>query len=78
MVKQRKDVFLKYFKDNGTINQVEFLKEENQVPYTWFSYFRIDYKGEIPESLKKAFDKLYEINSQPPREHYFNLFRRRP
>lgn len=77
MAEKRREVFMKFFRDNGTDNRIEFLKIENQVPYNWFSYFKIDYKGEMPESLKEAFNKLYEINSEPPREDYFNLFRRR-
>lgn len=75
--KERKDIFMKYFNESKTAARVDFLKEEDQFPFNWFSYFRIDYKGKVPESLQKAFDKLYQINSQPPREKYFNLFRRK-
>jgi hypothetical protein len=77
LAEKRREAFMKFFRDNGTDNRIDFLRIENQVPYNWFSYFKIDYKGDIPESLKEAFNKLYEINSEPPREDYSGLFKRR-
>ena len=71
LVERRRKAFLKYFKDNDSDSRVEILKVKNEVPYNWFSYYDINYKGEVPESLAKAFKKLYEINSEPPRREYF-------
>jgi hypothetical protein len=71
LVEKRREAFLKYFKDNKSDERVEILNVKNEVPYNWFSYYDINYKGEVPESLAKAFRKLYEINSEPPRREYF-------
>ncbi len=77
IAEERKKEFLKSFRKNSTEKQVEFLSLENQVPFNWFSYFKIDYKGEIPEALSAAYYKLFEFNTEPPRKKYSNLFRRR-
>ncbi|MGE5419375.1 MAG: hypothetical protein ACM3UT_04275, partial [Chloroflexota bacterium] len=77
LIEKRKEAFMKYFRDNKTENKIDILKVKNQVPYNWFSHYDINYKGDIPESLAKAFDKLYELNSEPPRRRIFNLPSRR-
>jgi hypothetical protein len=76
LITMRRNAFLDYFRENGTDKRVEVLEVKNQVPVNWFSYYKIDYKGEIPEELKEAFDKLYEANTEPPRRKYLR-FRRR-
>ncbi len=73
---KRREAFLKYFRDNKTENRVDILKVKSMVPYNWFSHYDIKYKGDVPESLSKAFDKLYEINSEPPRSEFFDPPRR--
>lgn len=76
MVEGRAESFLEFFTDKNTEKQVEILDVRNEFPYNWFSYYDINYKGDIPESLRDAFDELYEINNEPPREEY-RIFRRR-
>ncbi len=71
LIEKRRGAFLAYFIKNNVDNRVEILKVENRVPFNWFSYYDINYKGDVPESLEKAFRKLYEINSEPPRREYF-------
>lgn len=73
---QRKEKVLFYFKENETDKQVHFREEDQVVPRNGFSFYKIEYKGEMPESFKEAFDKLNEIDSEPPRKKYF-LFRKR-
>jgi hypothetical protein len=75
MVEARKNSFMKYFRDTKSDKQVEFFNMKNEIPVNWFSYYDINYKGDVPESLSKAFEKLYEFNSEPPRRKYFNLRR---
>lgn len=76
LIEKREDAFLRYFRDNSTDKRVEMIKVKTMVPYNWFSHYDIRYKGDIPESLSKAFDKLYEINSEPPRREFFDPPRR--
>lgn len=68
----RKNEFMKFFVKDKTDNRVEFTEMKNTVPYNWFSYYNINYKGDIPESLKEAFNKLYELDVDPAREEFFS------
>jgi hypothetical protein len=70
LLKDRKEDFLNYFRKDKSDNRVDFLENENTVPFNGFSYYKIDYKGEIPKSLEKAYNKLREFNTNPPREKY--------
>lgn len=72
LVKFRREAFLQQFEKDGTAKRIDFLEIQNKIPYNWFSYYEINYKGDIPESLAEAFDKLYEINSEPPRRQFFD------
>jgi hypothetical protein len=76
LIEMRRTAFLDYFKDNDTDRRIEILDVKNQVPVNWFSYFQIDYKGDMPEKLTEAFNKLYDFNTEPPRRKYLP-FRRR-
>ncbi|MGZ4157497.1 MAG: DUF748 domain-containing protein [Bacteroidia bacterium] len=71
--KERKEIFLGYFKKENREKQVEFTKSKNEIPFNGFSYYKIKYKGEIPKSLLDAFQQLYEINTEPPRDKYLKF-----
>jgi len=68
--KARELSFRSYFKENEIESRIKFLKAENTVPYNGFSFYKIDYKGDISESLIKAYSDINELNQQPPREKY--------
>ncbi len=70
MNKDRKDLFLSYFKDNDLAKRVKFKPEQNIVPYNGFSFYKIEYKGEYPPDLRKAYDKMNQLNSEVPRDKY--------
>jgi hypothetical protein len=70
---ERKQAFLYFFKKNKTDDRIELLKPRNEVPFNWFSYFKIEYKGEVPEALKEAYQKLYQANTEPPRRKFFQF-----
>ncbi len=68
--KARETAFLSYFKEKGVDNRVRFNAPQNIVPYNGFSYFKIDYKGELPDYLVQAYKKIDELNNEVPREKY--------
>jgi hypothetical protein len=70
---ERKKNFLSFFKENGTVSRVRMLKSDNSIPKSGFSYFKIDYKGGIPESLQKAYRELQNLNGENPRRKYLRL-----
>ena len=45
-------------------------KPETVIPYNGFSLYKIEYKGEIPKELKKAYDELDELNEEKPRSKF--------
>ena len=46
--------------------------DQNVVPYNGFSFYKIIYKGEFPDDIKKAYLKMNELNDKAPR----NLFKK--
>lgn len=66
----RKNAFILYFKNKGVQNRIKFAPVENTIPYNGFSVYKIEYQGELPESLTKAYEKLYDLNEQAPRKKY--------
>ena len=51
-------------------NRVKILKGEQVVPYNGFSFYKIEYKGEFPESLIKAYHNMNELNNEAPRKKF--------
>jgi hypothetical protein len=70
LLNAREHMFMQYFKDNGTDKAVKMAAAENTTPFNGFSYYRLNYKGEIPEELREAYNKLDDINDDKPRRKY--------
>ena len=68
--KERETAFILSFKKRKVDNRVKILKGENVVPYNGFSFYKIEYKGEFPESLIKAYNQMNELNSEAPRKKF--------
>jgi hypothetical protein len=68
--KQRETAFMHYFKKKELEKRVEISTCENIIPYNGFSYYSIEYQGEFPESLTRAYKKMYEINDKAPRKKF--------
>ncbi len=68
--KKRVDVFTSYFKDVEVNKQLKFLPANDRVPFNGFSFFRIDYDGELPSSLIKAYEKMEDLNRENPRDKF--------
>jgi hypothetical protein len=63
--------FLKWFVENGTRSRVSVRPSNEGIPFNGFSNFRIVYKGDIPESLRRAYKEMHEINDESFRRKYF-------
>lgn len=68
--KEREAAFMLDFKKGGVQNRVKMHTGENEIPYNGFSYYKITYKGEIPEALNKAYRKMNELNDETPRKKF--------
>jgi hypothetical protein len=67
---ERQNVFLQYFKNRKIENQISFSSSESVFPYNGFSIYKIEYKGEFPESLLKAYRKMNDLNNEAPRKKF--------
>lgn len=71
LAESRKNNFISYFKKNGTDKRVIVEKSKNVIPFNGFSYYRIGYKGDMPDELRKAFKEMEELDEKSPRIKYF-------
>jgi hypothetical protein len=67
---EREEAFMLYFKKKAVENRVKIYNGENNVPYNGFSFYKIIYKGELPESLIKAYQQMNELNNVAPRKRF--------
>ena len=70
LVNDRENSFRHFFVKNGTNDRVKMYASESNVPYNGFSYFKLDYQGEIPKALHKAYEKMNDLNDETPRKKY--------
>jgi hypothetical protein len=70
LIKERETAFISYFKKKGVDKQIEISNSEFVIPYNGFSFYKIEYNGEIPESLIKAYQEMNELNNEVPRKKY--------
>ena len=64
----RMDAFISFFKKKGVEKRLKISDGREVVPYDGFSFYKIDYKGEYPESLIKAYRKMNKLNDEAPRD----------
>ena len=70
--KEKENAFIFYFKKRNVENRVNFSSDENVIPYNGFSFYKIKYNGEFPESLIKAYRQMNELNDEEPRNRFKN------
>jgi hypothetical protein len=70
--KDRMAAFMAYFKDRNVGKRINITADQSVIPYNGFSFYKIQYKGEFPKDLLKAYRKMNELNSKAPR----NLFKK--
>jgi len=66
----RETAFMMVFKNAQVDKQVKIIKGKNEVPYNGFSVYKLNYEGELPKSLLKAYDKMNELNDASPRKKF--------
>jgi hypothetical protein len=68
--KERENAFILYFKEKEVAQRVKIHSDAYVVPYNGFSYYKIEYKGEFPESITKAYQEMKELNDEAPRKKF--------
>jgi hypothetical protein len=67
---ERESAFITYFKKRKVEKRVKISKGENIIPYNGFSFYKIEYKGGLPEYLIKAYQQMNELNNEAPRKKF--------
>ncbi len=67
---EREKKFIAYFKEREVEKQVKIAVGKNVIPYNGFSFYKIDYHGDFPEFLMKAYRQMVELNDEAPRKEY--------
>jgi len=70
LCKSRENLFLSFFKEKGVADRVKFVHAQDIIPYNGFSFYRLEYKGDIPDYLISAYKKIDELNNETPRGKY--------
>ncbi len=70
LVTARETAIKSYFKNRGVDKRIKISQNEYVIPYNGFSFYKIEYHGEIPESLIKAYQEMNELNNEAPRKKY--------
>lgn len=68
--KERENAFMFYFKKREVEKQIRMSTGKNTIPYNGFSFYKIEYIGEFPESLIKAYREMNELNEESPRKRF--------
>jgi hypothetical protein len=68
--KARENTFYSYFKTQGVLNRVTFSPSQSSIPYNGFSFYKIQYKGDMPDFLLKAYKEMDELNTKGPRDKF--------
>jgi hypothetical protein len=77
LLKKRQESFLKYFVSRNLQKQIKFQDGESRIPYNGYSFYRIEYKGELPYNLYKAYTEMNDLDNSPPRRRFKKERRRR-
>lgn len=70
IINEREETFLSFFKEKKVEKQIKIYGDKNVIPYNGFSFYKIDYKGNFPESLIKAYEQMNELNDEIPRKKF--------
>ncbi|MGZ5273618.1 MAG: DUF748 domain-containing protein [Kaistella sp.] len=70
LIRERKKAFNFYFKEKKVEKQFNISLDKNMIPYNGFSFYKIQYKGEFPEPLIKAYEQMNDLNNEAPRKKF--------
>jgi hypothetical protein len=69
LMADRRNTFMDFF-DGDVRQRVKIMPSETVIPFDGFSYYRINYNGEMPPKLLDAYDEINQINDEKPRRQY--------
>ncbi len=70
LIKEREESFISDLRKKNVDKRVKIAKDKMVIPYNGFSFYKIDYSGEYPESLIKAYQEIDKLNNESPRKKF--------
>ncbi len=68
--KERWELFISCFPDKAVSQRIHRHKAVSTIPFNGYSYYKLSYKGTLPSSLLKAYEKMNDLNSESPRSRF--------
>jgi hypothetical protein len=68
--KDREVKFRSYFRDDDIEDRIKIEKSETAVPFDGFSFYKINYEGDIPKRLLEAYQEMNELGDKSPVKRY--------
>jgi hypothetical protein len=68
--KKRENSFILCFRKRSVEDRVKIYTGENTIPYNGFSFYKIEYKGDLPEYLILADERMNQFNNAAPRKWF--------
>ncbi|HTA61025.1 MAG TPA: DUF748 domain-containing protein [Bacteroidia bacterium] len=68
--REREIAFITFFKKKEVEKRVKIYSAVNTIPYNGFSFYKIEYKGDFPESLLEAYQEINQLNDEAPRKKF--------
>jgi hypothetical protein len=62
--------FRSYFDEDEIENQIKIDKDEASVPFDGFSFYKVNYEGDIPKKLLEAYKEMNELKDNSPVKRY--------
>lgn len=69
----RRNTFVNFFKKENVESRLKMAQANTVIPYNGFSFYKIEYKGELPKSLLNAYNDMNQLNNESPRRKYKNV-----
>ncbi len=66
----RHDFFMSFFQEKGVQSQVRFKSIKDTVPFNGFSQYRINYKGDFPDKMLEAYERINDLDNNSPRNKF--------
>ncbi|HWY13103.1 MAG TPA: DUF748 domain-containing protein [Bacteroidia bacterium] len=68
LVSLRAKEFRSYFKENNTDNRLKINTSKYEIPFDGFSFYKLNYKGELPNALVRAYRRMKERKGEEEAE----------
>ena len=70
--KNREIKFRSYFNEDGIEKRIKIDRGEVAIPFDGFSYYKINYEGDIPKKLLEAYQDMNDLNDKSPVKRYID------